>query len=50
MKMKKAISAVLAATMAMALLAGCGSGSGSDFYSGSESSKIPVCNPGLYGL
>lgn len=29
MKMKKAISAVLAATMAMALLAGCGSGSNS---------------------
>lgn len=36
MKMKKAISAVLAATMAMALLAGCGSGSASS--SGSDSS------------
>lgn len=38
MKMKKAISAVLAATMAMALLAGCGSGSGSDSGSGSSGS------------
>lgn len=38
MKMKKAISAVLAATMAMALLAGCGSGSDSGSSSPAEDS------------